>query len=151
VKRHPALIELSRDHQHGLATAHTLRHATETNRANARAAFLDFWHEEGATHFQIEERILLPALHDVATADEPVNRVLAEHADVRRRAADLTHDAQLALDDLHSLGGLLERHIRYEERVLFPLIESTLNEARLTALAAELARAETPEPPPSRS
>ena len=145
MKRHPALIELSRDHQHGLAAAHTLRHAAETNRASARGAFLDFWHGEGATHFQIEERIVLPVLHGFDAADEPVDRVLAEHADIRRRAAELSHDAQPALDDLHSLGDLLARHIRYEERVLFPLIESSLNEARLTALAAELARAETPD------
>jgi hemerythrin-like domain-containing protein len=142
VKRHPALIELSRDHQHGLATAHTVRHAAGTNRAEARSAFLLFWNEEAERHFQIEEQVLLPALHGLDAADEPVNRVLAEHAEIRRRAADLSEEGQPAVDDLHRLGGLLERHIRYEERVLFPLIESALDDTQLTALGEALARAE---------
>jgi hemerythrin-like domain-containing protein len=150
MKRHPALVELSRDHQHGLAKAHTLRHATETDHAAARSAFLLFWHDEAEAHFQIEEQILLPALHGLDAADEPVNRVLAEHAVIRRRAADLSDGAQPAVDDLHSLGGLLERHIRYEERVLFPLIERSLNDAQLTALGEAFARAERPEPRPRR-
>jgi hemerythrin-like domain-containing protein len=140
MKRHPALIELSRDHQHGLATAHTLQQATETNRAAACSAFLVFWHDEAEAHFEIEDQVLLPALHDLDAADEAVKRVLAEHAEIRRRAADLSDAAKLALDDLHSLGGLLERHIRHEERVLFRLIERSLDDAQLTALGRALAR-----------
>jgi hemerythrin-like domain-containing protein len=146
MKRHRAFVELSRDHQHGLATAHTLRHATETDRATARSAFLLFWHDEAEAHFQIEEQILLPALHRLDAADEPVNRVLAEHADIRRRAADLSDEAQPVLDDLHGLGDLLERHIRYEERLLFPLIETSLDHAELTAFGEAFARAEPPKP-----
>jgi hemerythrin-like domain-containing protein len=145
VKRHPALVELSRDHQHGLATAHTLRHAAETDRAVARSAFLLFWHDEAEAHFHIEEQILLPALHRLDAADEPVNRVLAEHADIRQRAAAFSGEARPALDDLYGLGRLLERHIRYEERVLFPLIENALDHAELTAVGEALARAEPPE------
>jgi hemerythrin-like domain-containing protein len=140
VKRHPALVELSHDHQHGLAAAHTLVRAAETDRATARGAFLVFWRDEGGAHFKLEEQILLPALHGLDTADEAVNRVLAEHADIRRRARDLSDEGQPALDDLHGLGGLLERHIRYEERVLFPLIESALDDAELTALGEALTR-----------
>jgi hemerythrin-like domain-containing protein len=150
MKRHPALVELSRDHQHGLASARTLRHASETDRAAARSAFLLFWHDEGEAHFSVEEQILLPALHGLDVADEPVNRVVAEHAAIRRRAADMSDDAQPAVDDLHRLGGLLERHIRYEERVLFPLIERSLDDAQLTALGEAFARAEPPEPHPRR-
>lgn len=146
MKRHPALVELSRDHQHGLATAHTLRHAVETDRAEARSAFLFFWRDEAEDHFQIEEQILLPALHGLDAAVEAVNRVLREHADIRLRAAVLSDEAQPALDDLHSLGGLLERHIRYEERELFTLVESSLDDADLTALGEALARAERHEP-----
>ena len=146
MKRHPALVELSRDHQHGLAAAYTLRHAAETDRAAARSAFLFFWRSEAEDHFQIEEQILLPALQGLDAAVEPVNRVLREHADIRRRAADLSDEAQPALDDLHSLGGLLERHIRYEERELFTLVESSFDDAELTALGEALARAARHEP-----
>ena len=145
MKRHPALIELSRDHQHGLATAHILRYAAETNRAAARNTFLLFWDDEGEHHFQIEEQILLPALHALNAADDPVNRVLVEHAEIRRRAVGLSDEAQPPVDDLHRLGDLLERHIRYEERVLFPLIESSLGRAELTALGQALALAEPRE------
>src|SRR4051795_7371984 len=148
MKRHRALVKLSHDHQHGLAAAHTLRHAAETDCAPARVAFLVFWRNEGATHFQIEERILLPALHGLDAGHEPVNRVLAEHAEIRRRAADLSDEAPPAVDDLRSLGSLLERHIRYEERVLFPLIETSLDDAQLTALGEAFARAASRGPRP---
>jgi hemerythrin-like domain-containing protein len=146
MKRHPALFKLSHDHQHGLAAAHTLRHAAETDCASARGAFLSFWRDEGATHFQIEEEILLPALQGLDAGHEPVNRVLAEHAEIRRRAADLSDEAALPGDDLRSLGSLLERHIRYEERVLFPLIERSLDDAQLTTLGDAFARAASPSP-----
>jgi hemerythrin HHE cation binding domain-containing protein len=64
------------------------------DRAAARSAFLLVWHDEAEAHFQIEEQILLPALHGLDAADEPVNRVLAEHAVIRRRPADLSDGAQ---------------------------------------------------------
>jgi len=70
-----------------------------------------------------------------------VVRVLVEHVDLRRRAADIAL-AEPRLDDLRALGDRLHAHIRHEERVLFPLIEDALPNAELAELAAALERTE---------
>jgi hemerythrin-like domain-containing protein len=141
MKRDPALTRLSRDHQHGLAVALQLRRATAETGPMAGAAFVAFWEEEGQRHFRAEEEVLLPlATRRVPAAHEAVVRVLVEHVDIRRRAAELARTPLAELDDLHELGDRLHQHIRYEERVLFPLIERTLPEEELSAVADALER-----------
>jgi hemerythrin-like domain-containing protein len=135
MKRDPALISLSHDHQHGLAVALELTRATEQTAADAAAAFASFWETEGRQHFRAEEELLLPAVTRHLPAEHPaVVRVLVEHVELRRRAADLERTAP-ALEDLHVLGRRLNEHIRHEERLLFPLVERTLPPAELTQLA----------------
>jgi hypothetical protein len=73
-----------------------------------------------------------------------VVRVLVDHVELRRRAADLQQAARPALENLHVLGQRLREHIRHEERVLFPLVEAALPPAELTELAAALERAAHP-------
>ena len=87
--------------------------------------------------------MLLPscALH-VEPSHEAVVRVLVDHVELRRRAADLERKEDTSLKELHQLGKRLEEHIRHEERVLFPLIEQALPAGELAELAAALKRAE---------
>jgi iron-sulfur cluster repair protein YtfE (RIC family) len=131
MKRSAALLELSRDHQHGLVVALKLKRADEATASAACEAFLAFWESEGREHFRAEEEILLPAFarhHDVA--DERVVRVLVDHVEIRRDAADLAADPGARPADLHELGARLHDHIRHEERVLFPLIEASAERER---------------------
>jgi iron-sulfur cluster repair protein YtfE (RIC family) len=123
--------------------------ATQTIRCGRRAdeahpdAFLEFFEREGARHFRAEEEILLPAFARHSEADQPaVVRVLTEHVDLRRRAQDVAATPEPDPADLHELGERLERHIRHEERVLFPMIEETLPAEELGQLANALAAAE---------
>jgi hemerythrin-like domain-containing protein len=144
MKRSPALAPLSRDHHHGLVVAQRLARASEESADAARAEFLRFWEAEGRTHFQVEEELLLPAFERHGSADhQAVVRVLVEHVEIRRRAADLEADPSIAPDRLHDLGIRLQRHIRHEERVLFPLIEEALPEDELAELATSIERAES--------
>ena len=109
-----------------------LKRADASTAGAARAAFLDFWAAEGRGHFRLEEEILLPAYARHGEADHPaVVRVLVEHVDLRRRGQDLEVANEPVPEFLHDLGERLERHIRHEERVLFPLIEAALPEAEL--------------------
>jgi hemerythrin-like domain-containing protein len=142
MKRTPALQALSRDHQHGLAVALTLKRATAETAGGARDEFLDFWTGEGEAHFAVEEAVLLPAFAAHATSDhEAIVRVLVEHVDIRRRAAELAA-GDPDQEALRALGELLGHHIRHEERVLFPLIEDALPPDELERLAAALQEAE---------
>ena len=139
MQRSDALAQLSRDHHHGLVAAQRLSRATEATLADARQAFLRFWEDEGRQHFHEEEDVLLPAFaRHVAPADEAIVRVLTEHVDLRRRAADL--DAG-SLEDAHELGRRLHDHIRHEERVLFPMVEASFGDDELSDLGEALAQA----------
>jgi hemerythrin-like domain-containing protein len=142
VKRSDALASLSRQHHHGLFAAMKLKRADAAGAAAARAAFVDYWEREGRDHFRAEEEVLLPAYARHGEHDHPaVVRVLVEHVDLRRRGEDAAASEHPNPDDLHELGERLERHIRHEERVLFPLIEETLPEDELARVARETGHA----------
>jgi hemerythrin-like domain-containing protein len=130
VRRHPALQELSRDHQHALAVALKLRRAEP----GAAAALREFLAGEGYEHFALEERVLLPAFVPYGDVDDPrIVRMLLDH--VRLRAAGQSDDIDLA-----ATGALLERHVRLEEREIFPWIEAAMPEEALVRLGQALAR-----------
>ena len=142
MKRSDALAQLSRDHHHGLVVAQLLNRATDATATAARDAFLRFWDQEGHEHFNIEEDVLLPALARRSSPRHPaIVRVLTDHVDLRRRAADLAAHPLPAPEDLNELGQRLRAHIRHEEHALFPLIETALPAADLADLALALERA----------
>jgi hemerythrin-like domain-containing protein len=143
MRRSEFLQGLSREHHQGLYVAMRLKRATAGSAAEARRAFLEFWQTEGSKHFRIEEEVLLPAYARHRPADDPaIVRVLTEHVDLRRRAADLESSESLSSSAARELGELLEKHIRHEERVLFPAIESALPDAERSELAQALERAD---------
>ena len=126
MKRHPALQPLSRDHHVALVAAQSLRRATGSDAASARVAFLEFWREHGAKHFRVEEDVLLPAFAADADPDhECVARMLMDHVRIRAAARRL-EEGDPPVEALHELGTMLERHVRLEEREVFPLIEDAL-------------------------
>jgi iron-sulfur cluster repair protein YtfE (RIC family) len=88
--------------------------------------------------------LLLPAFARHTGADDPaIVRVLTEHVDLRRRGQDLEGSAHPDPATLRELGERLEDHIRFEERVLFPMIEEALPLDELERLGAAFARAES--------
>jgi hemerythrin-like domain-containing protein len=141
MKRSTALTPLSHQHHAGLYVALQLKRATPETAADARRAFLDFFAHEGSEHFRQEEELLLPAYARHRGADDPaIVRVLVDHVELRRRADDLVRsDAAADVDDLRELGRRLEGHIRHEERVLFPAVESALPDEELERLGASFA------------
>ncbi len=140
MKRSDQLAPLSRDHHQALFVAMQLKRGA----AGAEGSFLDFLDGHGREHFRIEEEIVLPAwLAGDADADAALAaRVSAEHAEILDAAQGLREGLSSA-DGLIELGELLERHVRFEERELFPLVESGLTRDQLTALGAEVAAAES--------
>ena len=143
MKRGDFLRALSRDHHRGLSAAVRLKRTTSATAAKDRERFLDFWRAEGRRHFRVEEEVLLPAYARHGQVDDPVvARVLTEHVDLRRRAIDLEANKRPEVDQLRELGQRLQRHIRHEERVLFPKIEAAIPECEQGDLAEAIERAE---------
>lgn len=141
MKRSPELTPLSHDHHQALFTAHQLAHAED---ATAAAGFRTYWAEHGSRHFRIEEEILLPAWFDAdPRADVAMaTRVLTEHLGIRKAVRALERD-EASVDELVELGTLMQRHVRFEEREVFPLIESRLSDATIATLGEEIAKAES--------
>jgi hemerythrin-like domain-containing protein len=125
MKRSAALAPLSRDHQHALDAALRLRRAHSGSIGDAVAHFAAFFEDEGRHHFEIEERLLLPALpaEDAEWADA-VRRIREDHAAIRA-AADAA--SELSVSDAQALGQRIAEHVRFEERVAFGLLERRLD------------------------
>jgi hemerythrin-like domain-containing protein len=152
VKRHPALRDLSSDHHQGLVHARHLKQGAETlgggegaksiNTEQIVTEFLAFWVEHTVHHFREEEEIMLPAFSRYGDPSaEPVIRMLMEHVQIRRLVDDLGREASgdgPSVDTMQALAELFRAHIRYEEDVVFPLIESAMPEAALLDMAAQL-------------
>lgn len=140
MKRSAALQPLSRDHHLALVAAQRLRRAESV--ADAAPHFVEFWDQHGRHHFQVEEEVLLPIWAEHGPHDHPaVARVLTDHVAIRRDAARI-RGGEATLGDLHELGDRLDRHVRFEEKELFPLIEQTLDEPAQRRLALEVVAAE---------
>jgi hemerythrin-like domain-containing protein len=137
MKRHPALVPLSRDHHHALVLARSLRRATAENATETARAFLEHWDAEEKLHFRVEEEILLPAYAAHGEPDHPaIIRMLLDHIIIRRDAAKLAAAPPLEL--LHDLGALLAEHVGLEEQQVFPLIEAAIPEPELQSLGERL-------------
>ena len=140
MKRAEALQPLSRDHLKSLLAAKRLRGATEGD--EAVQDFLEFWTTEGQHHFRVEEEVLLPgwALH--CPVDRvAVARMLEEHLEIRRGALRAAA-GEASPEELRDLGRLLDDHVRFEERELFPMVEAALGPDDLNRLAIAIERAE---------
>lgn len=126
MKRHPALEPFSRDHNDGLILARML----EEDRPGAMEEFRQAWSEELEDHFAEEEKLLGPC----CTKDE-MDQLMAEHESIRRAAFCETPDPKL-------VGRLLHDHIRWEERVLFPALESRMTASEFERLDQETRKLE---------
>ena len=144
--RHPSLVSLSHDHHHGLALALRCRKqalgqmkpiGAEGLRERARE-FREFFAQNLVSHFRAEEEVLFPQLSArVAESAKIIASLLREHEQIRSAMRDL--DAERGLAKLvFDLGDLLERHIRKEERELFPLFEAHVELFDVDALAERI-------------
>ena len=130
MRRHRALQPLSRDHHNVLVHARRLRGLdARFDAATARQRFLSYWGVL-ALHLDEEERVLALRIADPALRQ----RLLDEHADLRRRAGGL---AGATAEEQVELGRRLREHVRFEEDLLFPHLEGALAEDGLLAVARE--------------
>jgi len=141
VKRHPALVPLSHDHHAELVQARRLRLASGSDVAEARVAaatqYVAAFFTETVSHFRVEERQLFPLLVRSGGSSPLLERVLAEHQELRGLASALREEAAIGNvggETMVQLADLLDANVRREERELFPLIEQTVSDGDLRAL-----------------
>lgn len=129
MKRHVSLALLSSDHHHGLNIARMLSSREKINSLGVNEVYnrlADFFNSELVMHFEEEETILVPRLEGHIL----IKRMCDEHNKLRGMFNTLSTEEDM-VNILISFGKLLDSHIRFEERELFPMIESTLPEKTL--------------------
>ena len=144
MKRHPALHPLSHDHHQGLILAQQLKKGASQYKGmpstleEKKNYTVSFYNNELKSHFKEEEEILFPlAKNRTPELDIMINEIVDEHRKMEKLVNEIekTTDLKNVLD---SLGWLLEKHIRKEERKLFPAIEEILTEEELSELKTKL-------------
>lgn len=149
-KRDPALVPLSHDHHHGLALALRLRQGdnallndgwTHDRREQAKRV-KEFHDEELRAHFKAEEDALFPVMREhVPESGHIINGLLDQHREIERMVEELDGaDEQGVSERLEALGVLLDRHIRIEERDLFPLFEQSVSGETMRRVGEEIER-----------
>jgi hemerythrin-like domain-containing protein len=147
--RHPSLIALSRDHHHALALALRCRKQAlgQIQPAGAEGLrhradeFMSFFESALTPHFRAEEEVLFPFVEsNLPEAREIIAALLEEHREIRRLSSLLAAKEGLS-KVLFDAGDVLERHVRREERELFPLIEQSAALAVLETLRPRIEQA----------
>lgn len=148
LKRHPALVALSRDHHGALVQARALRLAAAGTDAERRKhpvvptarGFLDFWERELRGHIADEERALLQRCRDADP--EGTDRILAEHRELEALVAGIGEALAAGADPaapMAEAGQLLDDHVRFEERHFFEGLQRTLSADALAEIGRAIA------------
>jgi len=126
MKRSSTLQPLSREHHTALTLAKACGRAAQSGDAatvsQACQRVIRAFSTELNPHFLIEEQSLLPLLQTTET-QALVQRTLADHQELRGLLDGLQQNDAEAL---RRFGECLAAHVRFEERDLFPVIESLL-------------------------
>lgn len=143
MKRDKNLHPLSWDHHAALTSVvFTRKHLRD---GASRDRLLQVAHEFGTfyeiglvPHFRHEEEWLVPRyLRHVPPEDPGVLRLLKDHVVLHRLVLDLKEAAEGKsglVGALKALTDVLEAHVRFEERELFPRIEAALSPSELEEL-----------------
>ncbi len=125
-KRHKALQPLSREHHHGLLLSWKIRSGFSKNIDPKRIKIYADWFFEThlIPHFNMEENHIFPILD---ANNELVKRALADHRRLNRLFTENEDNARA----LSKIEEELEKHIRFEERVLFPEIQKVATEEQM--------------------
>jgi hemerythrin-like domain-containing protein len=143
MKRSRELKPLSAEHHQALLVAFQLKKSLEGHPESAGAPkdlpgmislARRFEQHVFTAHVRAEEELLLDHLTE---ADG--RRLLAEHAELKRLVEQArTASPAEGRSALAAFADLLERHVRWEERELFPYAEDHVGEAALALIGGEL-------------
>lgn len=130
IKRHIALQPLSREHHHALLLSWKIRSGLRKNvEANRIKKYCDcFFDNQLLPHFEMEENHLFPILgkeHDL------VKQGVEHHRELQQ----LFKEQTASVENLQKIADLLDRHIRFEERILFNEIQKAASAEDLKKLA----------------
>jgi hemerythrin-like domain-containing protein len=143
-KRHQALIPLTHDHHHALAQARQMRIASEgTDEQSLEQGrqFLEFFRAHTIEHFREEEEIVFPVVIEDDRARPLLTRAVVDHLEIHALVAGMGReiaDGHSTRDSGRAIASHLERHVRFEEGEVFPMLERLASEEQLTEISESL-------------
>ncbi len=135
IKRSKELAPLSREHHDGLLYVWKIREGLKNGASisKLKAYSIWYWKQHIKPHFFQEEKILLPHM---PANNELANRLQREHENIRELILNLDQEADKTT--FIQLCDLINDHIRFEERQVFPFLEETLPTEELSNIFLEL-------------
>ncbi|MES2418535.1 MAG: hemerythrin domain-containing protein [Bacteroidota bacterium] len=135
MKRNENIQPLSRDHHFGLLFCWKIRkglaNQTELERINKYVNY--FWQSNLQQHFLEEETILFNKLNDKLCDDGR-----KEHLEIALQIAKVNNQKNQEPQAYADLADLVDQHIRFEERILFPHLEKVFSDNQLKIIGLEL-------------
>lgn len=135
IKRNKNIIELSKDHHFTLLFCWKIRTGlkltVDTGRIKKYVQY--FWVNHIQPHFKEEETILFAQVKDNA-----VQKALDEHTQIKQQVNAIITSENIQPAQLSDLANMVENHVRYEERELFPHLEKVLTESELENVGKQL-------------
>lgn len=132
LKRHPALVALSKDHHFGLLLCWKIRTGIKKEVSTDRIVkYVEyFYNDHLKNHFEEEEKYIFSLLDENEEGRKKAER---QHRKIKRLIEKLS-DAERAKITLGQIEELLDTHIRFEERELFPYLQNSLESETLYRL-----------------
>lgn len=129
MKRHEALVQVSRDHHFGLLLCWKLKQGISKDISVERMAkyIALFFSHNLDPHFAEEEETVFKILGE---SHPMIAEALAEHQSMR----EMVHRGFSSIAEVQDFRDLLENHIRREERQIFPEIERQATNQQLQDL-----------------
>lgn len=140
IKRDPNIVALSKDHHFGLLFCWKLTEGIKGNISLERIkAYVDyFWSKHLADHFNEEEELLFNIV-----IDSFCDKAKQDHQIIKTEIERIKNDEDIRKDDYLHLAQLINLHIRFEERVLFPHLELLLSKHQLEEVGHRLKQIHT--------
>lgn len=136
IKRSGYLLQLSKDHHFTLLFCWKIRQGLKlgVDAERMKKYVAHFREHDMEPHFSEEEQILFAPLN---TGE--VQKAISEHQNIRQLTSRVLQlNGTDALEQLEALANMVDAHIRYEERELFPYLEKNLSPDQLQAIGHEL-------------
>ena len=134
MKRDQHIVPLSRDHHSGLLFCWKIRQGLtlHTDETRLKNYVLYYWEQHLHDHFKEEENILF-----IIKDDERIQKAVADHQRIESLIGTIKQD-KADTNTYQSLATMVNDHIRYEERELYPYLEQALSQDQLMAIGEKI-------------
>ena len=135
VRRNEHIKMLSREHHFSILFCWKIRQGLKKEVAIERICkYVQYFWQNLQLHFREEEQIFFAPMKD-----RMVQRAINEHKHIKKQIINLqNHSENNARKLLIELADLVDKHVQYEERELFPHLERKLSKEQIESISNQI-------------